>query len=268
MISRPHKSSADDWPSRLLKSLSGKKIPTSLSNRIFAFGLIFVLTWSLELHLSGCGASHPLSESNIVFSHFDSLGRAEDTQSPLYTIRPGDQIRIISLEISELDTTVTVGEDGFIPMRLIGPISVIGMTRSGLIELLDSKLRQYVKTRFSLSISITNTSILTITFLGEISRQGNLPIQGEISILQAIAAAGGPTTESDLRHIFIFRRGDYAHPSEIDLSPNILAGGLGNVPTVKPGDTVYVPRIENIVRDLSNFFRDVIFLFSLFTLAR
>jgi polysaccharide biosynthesis/export protein len=250
------------------KSFVGEKIPTSLGKKCFTFSLLFMLTWSMTLYLSGCSGSRPLSDSNLVFSRYDSLGRIEDTQSALYTVRPGDQIKIISLEIPELDTAVTVSEDGFIPLRLTGPISVLGMTRSTLTVFLENKLSQFVKTHFTLSITITNTGVLTITFLGEVGHQGNLPIQGEVSILQAIAAAGGPTTESDLRHIYIFRRGDYAHPVEIDLSPNILAGGLGDVPTVKTGDTVYIPRVENIVRDLSNFFRDVIFLFSLFTLAR
>jgi len=233
-----------------------------------ARGIASIALLLFATFISGCAGSQPVREGDIALSHVDSLGRTDDTQSASYAIRPGDQIKVISLEVPELDTTVTVGEDGYIPIRLTGPLSVAGMTRARLAALLEEKLTQFVKTRFTLSISVSNSSVLNMTVLGATGRQGNFPIQGEISLLQAIAIAGGPIPESDLRHVYLFRRGDYAHPVEIDISPNILAGGLGDLPTIKPGDTLYVPRIENIVRDLANFFRDVIFLFSLFTLAR
>ena len=43
-------------------------------------------------------------------------------------------------------------------------------------------------------------------------------------------------------------------------------GTLESIPIVRPGDIIYVPRNENVIRELSVFMRDVIFIFGFFEL--
>ena len=218
--------------------------------------------------LPGCGSTHSYREDVQSIAKLDSLGLAQDSQSNLYLIRKGDQVKILSLELPEIDTTVTVNEDGLITLRLVGPMQVIGMTRSDVVHLLSEKLTKYVRSPFQLVVSVSNSSVQTMTILGAVEHQGNFPIQADMTLLQALATAGGSTAESDLRHIKVYRRGEYAHPLEADVAENVASDKPADLPVVKPGDTVIVPREENVIRELSNFFRDVIFLFSLFALAK
>ena len=79
-----------------------------------------------------------------------------------------------------------------------------------------------------------------------------------------LTIAGGTTTDSDLHHIKILRGGLNYPPIEVDLASFIENGNLDAIPIIRPGDTVYVPKKENVVRDLSDFVRDAIFIFSFF----
>ena len=51
---------------------------------------------------------------------------------------------------------------------------------------------------------------------------------------------------------------------EIDLARHLERGDIDNIPKVKSGDTVFIPTEENVVRDLSDFLRDVLLLFGFF----
>ena len=84
--------------------------------------------------------------------------------------------------------------------------------------------------------------------------------------MEILSAAGGPTTESDLEHVKIFPMGNDNYPVEVNLEWYIENGQVQRLPMIKPGDTIYVPKKENVVRDFSDFARDVIVLFGFFRL--
>jgi protein involved in polysaccharide export with SLBB domain len=215
----------------------------------------------MVLSLTGCGTTRPYRLYQQHVSRADSLARTN-------VVIRGDQLKIHSFEYPEIDTTITVGDEGTISLRLGGTIPVLGLTKPELTRTIIEKVTPFVRTKFQLVVDIINPLSQNVTVLGSVDRQGNYPIVSGSSILQALATAGGPTQEADFRHIKIFRRGDPAYPIEIDLTGMLSSGDINSLPSINPGDMVFVPKEENFVRDLSAYLRDVIFLFSVFTIAR
>jgi polysaccharide export outer membrane protein len=245
---------------------SGRKIlsPCTIST-ILAGAIITLLA---VIVLCGCGSSQPTRRTQLQLTRGDSLARSGDFLARATVVRRGDQIRLRSPEYPEIDTTITVTEEGTISLRLGGTVAVIGLTKADLITTLVAKISPFVRTKFSLIVDVFNPASQNVTVLGSVDRQGNFPMLAGSSILQALAAAGGASPDADLHHIKIFRRGDPAYPIEIDLAEYLASGEINAIPTLSPGDMVYVPKEENFVRELSAYLRDAIFLFSVFTIAR
>jgi protein involved in polysaccharide export with SLBB domain len=226
-----------------------------------ASNAILLVYFVASFSIIGCGTSQPYRLYQQHLNRADSLSRSS-------VVVRGDQIKIRSIEYPEIDTTITVGEEGSISLRLGGTIPVLGLTKSELTRTIIEKVTPLVRTRFQLIVDVINPLSQNVTVLGSVEHQGNYPIISGSSILQALATAGGANQEADFRHIKIYRRGDPAYPIEIDLTEVLSSGDINQLPTINPGDMVYVPKEENFVRDLSAYLRDVIFLFSVFTIAR
>lgn len=243
----------DSWPLRL-----------SFGAQFFAFCMIPLL----GTVLSGCGTSEGLARVNFkMAATVDSLALKTNVQNDAYVIRQGDVVTISVHGYPEMDTTATVGESGTIPAKLVGDQQAAGLSRSELAEQLHAKLSVYISSQFSVTITVLNRMVQNVTVLGEVTRQGIYPIAAGTSLLQVLATAGGSTSDSDLRHVRIFPSGQLENPVEADISQTSL-GIIKDVPLVKPGDIVYVPKEENVIRELSGFFRDAIFLFSFFSVFR
>ncbi|RCK77752.1 MAG: Capsule polysaccharide export protein [Ignavibacteriae bacterium] len=193
-----------------------------------------------------------------------NIQEPSDTESENYVIRVGDKINLVVWGYPEFNAQVQVKENGFISLPLIGELLTAGLTKQQFMENLKEKLSVYITGEIKLNLDITSIMVQRVTVLGAVNRQDNYPINSEVSLIEVLSSAGGVTMDADLRRVKIIRNGLRAKPIEVDLIENIEKGDISNIPIVKPGDMVYVPKKHNIIRELSEFFRDAIFLLSLF----
>jgi protein involved in polysaccharide export with SLBB domain len=139
-----------------------------------------------------------------------------------------------------------------------------GLTKEQFTEQLKKKLAVYVKGEIQLTVTIISTILPKVAVLGAVTRQDNYTITNDVSLIEILSTAGGTTQDSDLRHIKIIRSSKNNEPIEVDLITYIEKGKVETIPMVHPGDTVYIPKKSNIVRELSDFMRDAIFIFGFF----
>jgi polysaccharide export outer membrane protein len=93
-----------------------------------------------------------------------------------------------------------VYEDGTVLLPLLNSIQVEGLTIKELNHMLTSKYKEFLKSPY-VRTSIKNHKIYV---LGEVSKQGVVPLEGEsISIIEAIARSGGLTDHALRSHIRI-----------------------------------------------------------------
>lgn len=151
-----------------------------------------------------------------------------------------------------------VGVNGILPLPLIGPVQVAGLTVLQAENLIAQKLVAAGMYRDpQVSIQVTDSPNLIATVVGEV--HGVVPIIGERRLLDvlAIAGAGGgggggigattvvvgggglPTTAS---HVITIDRPGVAEPITIDLGTDPAKSDKANIP-IFPRDTIIVPRV-------------------------
>lgn len=228
---------------------------TVRSNSLLLIGALALLL------ASGCATPRPAQRPG---GGVPSAAAIDDADAPGYRIKSGDRVTVQIPEL-DIDTTVTVGPTGHFNIPPIGEVQAAGTTKDELTSSLTARGMPLLQERskITVTVSVKNQMAQLMTVLGAVGNQGVFPLTGEVPVIQAIATAGGSTVESDLRHIKLFKKGRYDEPIEVDLTTNLSTGNLSGIPLVGPGDTVFIPREENVIRELSGFFRDVIFLFGI-----
>jgi polysaccharide export outer membrane protein len=223
---------------------------------------IFV-TFSILFY--SCSSSDEIAKENLSqIIRTASRPIQAEAQSENYVIRQGDQIKISVWGYPEFTTEGLVKETGTFTVPLIGELVVGGLTKEQFTEQLKQKLAVYIKGEMQLSITVISTILPKVAVLGAVTRQDNYTITNDVSLIEILSTAGGTTQDSDLRHIKIIRSIKNSEPIEVDLITYIEKGKVETIPMVHPGDTVYIPKKSNIVRELSDFMRDAIFIFGFF----
>lgn len=185
-------------------------------------------------------------------------------QSGEYTIKEGDKIDLSVWDYPEFKTSSTVNQMGTITIPLVGDIQAAGMSKDEFIDQLKKKLAEYVKGEPKITLSISSPMTQKITVIGAVTKQDNYPVTSQVSLLEILSAAGGTTADADLYHIKIIRFESGGDPDVVDLADAMETGKVETLPKVRPGDTVYVPEKENVVRSLSVFLSDAILLLGIF----
>ncbi|HAB53220.1 MAG TPA: hypothetical protein DCE80_13800 [Ignavibacteriales bacterium] len=180
-------------------------------------------------------------------------------------IKSGDQLQVSVWGYPEFNTTTTVKDYGTVTIPLIGDVMAAGLTTDRFTVDVSRKLTQYVKGEPKVTVSHIDMN-KRISVMGAVNKQDNYTSLSDISLVEIIAAAGGPTPDADLGHVKIFMKGKISDVKEIDLAKHLEQGDMDNIPKVRSGDTVFVPREENVMRKLSDFTRDILLLFGFFSL--
>lgn len=122
-------------------------------------------------------------------------GNLADLSAPTaenYHLGPGDQIRVITYDEPQLTNTFTVGADGKISFPLVGRMDASGATPNQFASELETALR---KSGFlsQPSVSVEVAQYRPISVLGEVNHPGQYPYQPGMTMLDAVALAGGFT---------------------------------------------------------------------------
>ncbi len=157
------------------------------------------------------------------------------------SIRPGDLIQVTFAYAPELSGEQRVSPDGTIEMAHIGTVNVTGKTpdqlRVELIEAYASQLRHP-----ELTITVKESLERRVYVGGEVHNPSYVPLTSQMTVLEAIMAAGGfDTVKADLDHVTIVRYTDGKQQAvKINLS-KIMQGEVLDVYYLQPRDIIYVP---------------------------
>jgi polysaccharide export outer membrane protein len=109
-----------------------------------------------------------------------------------YHLGPGDQVRIITYDETQLSNTFTVGSDGKIAFPLVGDVQAAGLTPNQFAGAIVATL-QNSKLVNQPSVSVEVATYRPISVLGEVNHPGQYPYQPGMTTLDAVALAGGFT---------------------------------------------------------------------------
>lgn len=127
------------------------------------------------------------------------------TADPDYQIGPGDLIEIAVWKDEALTKTVNVLPDGKINFPLIGEVTAGGKTVASLKEELTQRLTRYVPD-LVLSVEVKQANSMLVYVIGRVNNPGRLVLNTQISVLQALAMAGGFNPYASKNRVKIFRQ--------------------------------------------------------------
>ncbi|MBP2674438.1 MAG: capsule polysaccharide export protein [Deltaproteobacteria bacterium] len=157
-----------------------------------------------------------------------------------YRLGPEDQLRISVWDNKELTLDLVVRPDGKISMPLIQDVVAEGLTAVQLASDIQRKLSSYIVNP-EVSVIVLQVNAPKYYLMGYVARPGPYPLRGEVSVLQALALAGGFTQFASPRNIKLIRNSDGRQEiRKINYYNLIEDGGKGNY-LLKSGDTIVVP---------------------------
>jgi polysaccharide export outer membrane protein len=144
-----------------------------------------------------------------------------------YRLGPGDQLRITVFNEQDLTGTYLVGSQGTISYPLVSEVPAAGLTIPEFTQNLQTALGAYLRNP-DVSVEVANYRPFYI--LGEVQRPGTYPYSAGLTMLNAVATAGGFTYRANRNRVFVRHANEtieHAYPLTIALP-------------VLPGDTIRI----------------------------
>ena len=157
-----------------------------------------------------------------------TAGAASPQAASEYTLGPGDKLRVTVHDSPDLTGEFLVGGSGMVSMPLIGDVRAEGLTLRQLADSIASKLTPDYLKNPRVSIEVLNFRPFDI--IGEVNKPGSYPYRPGMTILNAVAIAGGFTYRANKSSMYIKRAKD-PEGQEVEATAET---------TVLPGDVIRV----------------------------
>ena len=120
-----------------------------------------------------------------------AVGTAPAEEAKAYTLGAGDRLRITVYNEPDLSGEYEVNGQGLVSVPLVGQVKIIGMTTAEVQALLTQKYGKDYLVNPSVTIEVMNYRPFFI--IGEVNHPGSYPYVNGMTVINAVALAGGYT---------------------------------------------------------------------------
>lgn len=150
------------------------------------------------------------------------------TTAPVYRLGSGDRVRVTVLDQPNLTGEYRVDGAGKVAFPLIGAVEARGLTARELEQKIVTGLKPDYLANPSVSVEVVNARPFYV--LGEVKNPGSYPYVDGMTVLNAVAIAGGFTYRAKEEDFYIIRASD----------PGRGKQPAGAATPVTPGDVITV----------------------------
>ncbi len=158
--------------------------------------------------------------------------------TPEYVIAPGDEVIVRIWGSISITQRIIVDRAGDIFLPRVGTLHVAGLRYSELESHLKSSVDRVFR-NYELSAQLGQLHAIQIFVLGAAKRPGAYTVSSLSTLVNAIFASGGPSSEGSMRRIELRRESKTV--SSFDLYDLIINGHTNNDSRLLPGDVLYIP---------------------------
>jgi polysaccharide biosynthesis/export protein len=156
-----------------------------------------------------------------------------------YRLGPEDVIDVFVWKEPDLSTTVTIRPDGKISLPLANELEASGKTAAELQQEIVVRLQRYI-TQPVVNVMVKQINSLKISVLGEVRKPDVYKIKNRVTVLDAIAMAGGFTDLARPNRVIVLRNSG-SGLERITININQVVSEQHGTPFfLQPLDTVYV----------------------------
>jgi polysaccharide biosynthesis/export protein len=196
--------------------------------------------------LAGFAAVSPAAAQSSSAAQPNAAARAF---APDYRINPGDELEIYVWGEERLQRTVRILPDGSFAFPLVGQISAQGKLPQDIERTISEGLRdQYRGQVPQVTVSVKNPAGLQFAVMGKVNSPGTFTPGRYVTILDALALAGGPADFANLDAILVIRKNGAQMTTQRFRLSQLFKSGAGNdevqranIQRIESGDTIIVP---------------------------
>ncbi|PYV70824.1 MAG: hypothetical protein DMG97_18190 [Acidobacteria bacterium] len=157
---------------------------------------------------------------------------------PDYVLGPGDGVSIDIWGGVAQRLRRVVDSSGRLALPEVGTVEVAGRTLGDVQRLVQAALRTQFH-EVEADVSLSRIRSVRVYVVGEVENPGPYDISSLSTPLNALYAAGGPTSRGSLRHLRLYRGKNLVQ--EVDAYELLLHGVHNELARIQSGDTIQVP---------------------------
>lgn len=204
--------------------------------------------------LAACSSNSALDKSALIEDPRILTVRGTTASTNEYILQIEDLLDIKFFFNSELnEEKIPIRPDGRISLQLIGEVMAAGRTPAELSTALR-KLYERELRKPEVAVIVRSVAQHRVYVDGEVEKPNEIELRGSLTVLQAIARAGGLKESGKLEDVLIIRRGSEQHPIVFRVNLQGVLEGAGDTDqdiSLSPYDIVYVPR--STIGDVNRF---------------
>jgi polysaccharide biosynthesis/export protein len=175
-----------------------------------------------------------------------------------YRVGPNDLIDVEIFDMDNLKRTVRVNAAGAISLPLVGQVAVGGLTSQEVEERIAARYAEKYLQNPQVSVFIKEFTSERITIEGAVARPGIFPLTGQITLLRALAIAGGFGSIANTSEVMLYRVNEKNVRQVAVFDVEKIRAGKADDPVIKGDDLIVVQRDSARVLLKDSIFRDII----------
>jgi protein involved in polysaccharide export with SLBB domain len=152
-------------------------------------------------------------------------------------LRAGDEITVTLADPDPRMLQLSLDEKGEVTIGVYGAVPLAGLTEAQAETQLRQRLSRYLRGTDAVTLRMSRNKRLVLVS-GRVKKPGLVRVEPTQDLWQAVQLAGGPDAGADLTRVALFRNGK---EQPVDLRAFLTREGPAALPTLEPGDTVFVP---------------------------
>lgn len=159
---------------------------------------------------------------------------------PDYVLGPGDNLIVNIWGGQSARLSRTVDRQGEIALPEVGTVTIAGLTIAQAQDAIQKSLGTQLQNEH-VELSLGRVRTVRVYVVGDVQRPGAYEVSSLSTAVNALYAAGGPTSRGSLRTLRQYRGKQLVQ--EIDLYDFLLHGVRSDLSRLLPGDTILVPPV-------------------------
>ena len=214
----------------------------SLAVRLLKWTLLLAILTSLAVAQDAASSSQASNSKPATTAPPDLPKSAPGVRPESYVIGAEDTILVSVWKEPDMSKSVPVRPDGMISLPLIGEVKAAGYTPVQLQDVLADTMKKYVSDP-QVTVVVEKIASLSFNIVGEVNHPGYFPLTRRMTVLDAIALAGGFKDFAKTKKVYVLRTA--ANGSQERLPFNYKQVIKGQNPQqnieLQPRDTIVVP---------------------------
>lgn len=207
----------------------------------FFAGLGGLLTMSLPSSAAGNLIGQAASSASQAANTNDA-GTAQKPHDSTFVIGKDDVLAINVWKEPDISRAIPVRSDGKISLPLVGELQAAGRTPLQLEQEISDRLKNYIAEP-EVTVIVQQINSQKFNILGQVIRPGSFPMASAVTVLDAIAVAGGFKDFAKQKSIYILRQNADGTQTRLPFNYKDVVNGRKTEQNIKlqPQDTIVVP---------------------------